>query len=697
MKHRRRTAHSVQSAPQQITPSVLLWMLRMLVPLAGHRELVGSRGFSDDRLARALGLGEWIDPEDRDFDAPTVRARLRELHREAEHKQDNALPPILRANIDRLADLVGMSDAECRVLGFATLLHHEQELDKAADTLGALSSPAIVDVLAALLDLPEPDVRAALSVQGVLARSGLLSVDRSGTKLLRAKLDLLSNQFADSVLASESDPVALLRDMVAPSTPARLSLDDFGHLDDALAILKPYLAQAVAGNRQGVNIYVYGAPGTGKSELARALAAALSCELFEVASEDEDGDPVTGERRLRAFRAAQSFFDQRRAMLLFDEVEDVFDSGNGFGRSTAQRRKAWLNRTLEQNRVPTLWLSNSIDGIDPAFMRRFDVLVEVPVPPRAQRERILQAACGDLADAPTLARMAQAEALAPAVVDRAASVVRAIRDQFDTAGSAHALEWLTSRTLEAQGHPGLDKGAAIQLPSHYDPAILNADADLARLAAGLAQTRSARLCLYGPPGTGKSAFGRWLADRLGMPLLVKSASDLMSKWVGDSEKAIAAAFRQAEREGALLMLDEVDSFLREREGAQHSWEVTRVNEMLTRMESFSGVFIASTNLMDGIDTAALRRFDMKIRFDYLEPGQAALMLERQCAAFGLDSPSLEASARARRLALLTPGDFAALARRHRFTPFVGCGQMVDALEQECALKRGKSASIGFLA
>jgi SpoVK/Ycf46/Vps4 family AAA+-type ATPase len=182
-----------------------------------------------------------------------------------------------------------------------------------------------------------------------------------------------------------------------------------------------------------------------------------------------------------------------------------------------------------------------------------------------------------------------------------------------------------------------------------------------------------------------------------MPLLLKSASDLMSKWVGDSEKAIAAAFRQAEREGALLMLDEVDSFLREREGAQHSWEVTRVNEMLTRMEGFSGVFIASTNLMDGIDAAALRRFDMKIRFNYLEPGQAALMLERQCAALGLEAPTADVIARAHRLALLTPGDFAALARRHRFTPFVECGQVVDALEQECALKRGNSASIGFLA
>jgi len=319
----------------------------------------------------------------------------------------------------------------------------------------------------------------------------------------------------------------------------------------------------------------------------------------------------------------------------------------------------------------------------------------VPVPPRAQRERILQAACGDLADAPTLARLARTEALAPAVVDRAAAVVRAIRGEFDAAASARALEWLASRTLEAQGHPGLADAAA--LPSHYDPAILNADTDLAALADGVAASRSARLCLYGPPGTGKSAFGRWLSERLDMPLLLRSASELMSKWVGDSEKAIAAAFRQAQRDGALLMIDEVDSFLRDRDGARQSWEVTRVNEMLTRMENFGGVFIASTNLMGDIDPAALRRFDIKIRFDYLGPDQAALMLARQCTALGLATPQLDECTRVRRLDRLTPGDFAALARRHRFAPFAQAIDLVTALEQECALKRGKTAAIGFLA
>lgn len=119
-------------------------------------------------------------------------------------------------------------------------------------------------MLALLLALPADDVRTALSSQGVLARSGLLKVDRSGTAMPHNKLDLLSNQFADSVLASETDPIALLRDMVSPSAPA---------------ILRPYLAQAVAGNRPGLNIFVYGAPGTGKSAFGRWLAERLDMPL----------------------------------------------------------------------------------------------------------------------------------------------------------------------------------------------------------------------------------------------------------------------------------------------------------------------------------------------------------------------------------------------------------------------------------
>ena len=82
------------------------------------------------------------------------------------------------------------------------------------------------------------------------------------------------------------------------------------------------------------------------------------------------------------------------------------------------------------------------------------------------------------------------------------------------------------------------------------------------IAQGIAAHRSARLCLYGPPGTGKTAYGRWLAQALDIPLLVKRASDLQSMWVGECEKNIARVFREAEQDGALLLIDEVEAFCR---------------------------------------------------------------------------------------------------------------------------------------
>ena len=122
------------------------------------------------------------------------------------------------------------------------------------------------------------------------------------------------------------------------------------------------------------------------------------------------------------------------------------------------------------------------------------------------------------------------------------------------------------------------------------------------------------MLLYGPPGTGKTQFTEHLASELGLPLVSKSASALLSKWLGDSEKNIAAAFEEAAAEDAILFFDEGDSFLRSRERAQHGWEVTQTNELLQKMERFDGIVVVATNLFRDLDAAALRRFTFKIEF-----------------------------------------------------------------------------------
>lgn len=694
VRRRKKNSPQVTNFPA----NVHLWILRILVPLGCYRNFINPNGFSNDTLAELLDLGEWIDPELTNFDPKLVRNQLRQLHRAAEMKSaDIASPACLTKNISRLSKLVGLSPVDCRILEFAVYLQSETLLVEVSDHLGQLSTVKLFHVLAQILDIPEEAVRQSLDSQGILARSGLIAIERSGYTLDR-KLNLISDSFADHIISIETDPILLLRDMVSIGSQAVLKMDDYAHINESLSILLPYLRRAISDKRKGVNIFLYGAPGTGKSQLSKAIAQNMQCELFEVTSEDKDGDPVGGIKRLRAFRAAQSFFGQRRALILFDEVEDVFNDGNQiFGeKSTAQRHKAWINRTLEENAIPTLWLSNSIHGLDSAFIRRFDMVIELPVPPKEQRKRIIQESCADLLDAKDIERLSYCESLAPAVVSRAASVVRSISKDLGEMTTSTAIEKLIANTLEAQGHEPIKKNDPNMLPEIYDPAFIQADANLSEVAHGLVQSKSGRLCLYGPPGTGKTAFARWLAEQLKVPLIVKRTSDIMSKWVGENEKNIAQAFKEANQEGAVLLIDEVDSFLQDRRGARGSWEVSMVNEMLTQMESFSGVFIASTNLMDGLDQAALRRFDLKVKFDFLRPEQASELFQRYCKQLNLDAPSTDLLAKLARLAHLTPGDFAAVIRQNRFRAIHSTASFVMALQGECELKSLTKSAIGFV-
>lgn len=690
---------SIREPDRRSSPLIRLWILRILVCAGGHDRFVRRHELGNADVAQALGLPTSEDDEGTAYDSTAARRRLRAMHARAERSADKVrLPRVMSGNVERLTAMLGLTEADRRLLAFTCLLHVDDALDGATVMLGGINTARVIRTLARVLDLPTDAVARSLGPQGLLSRSGLIVIGRHGTGILRAKLDLLSESFADLVTSTRVQPEELLRGTVGMAPAPELEISDYGHLDASLDILRPYLDHALATGRRGVNVFLHGPPGTGKTQLAHLLARLSRCSLFEVAGEDEGGAPVDGHRRLRAFRAAQTLLSRRRALLLFDEVEDVFnDESHFFGRkSTAQSRKAWMNRILEDAPVPTFWLSNSIRAIDPAFIRRFDMIIEVPVPPRSQRHRIVQRACAGLAGKRCIARLADVDRLAPAVITRASSVVRAISDGLDRPRAEQALEHLVASTLEAQGHARPLRGNASELPDGYDTSFLNPDTGITAIADGLRESGQGRLCLYGPPGTGKTAFGRWLARQLDLPLHVKRASDLLSPWVGMTEKQLAQAFREAEQERALLLIDEVDGFLRDRGNAQRPWEATQVNEMLTCMESFGGVFVASTNLMDGLDPAALRRFDAKIHFGFLKPKQAMAMLRAQCASLGLPSPGAAEEQALARLTNLAPGDFAALARQNRFRRIESPANLVDLLQAESALKGGPPRKIGFL-
>jgi transitional endoplasmic reticulum ATPase len=177
---------------------------------------------------------------------------------------------------------------------------------------------------------------------------------------------------------------------------------------------------------------------------------------------------------------------------------------------------------------------------------------------------------------------------------------------------------------------------------------------------------------------------------------VKKASDILDPYVGRTEAKLAHLFQRAESDEAILMIDEVDSFLQDRRQAQRSWEVTQVNELLTQMERFEGIFIASTNLVDGLDPAALRRFDLKLAFDFLRPEQVALLLKRQSLQLELGTPTAATLREAQHLGNATPGDFANAARQHRYRKFTSPSAYLEAVAAECRMKEGGAArKVGF--
>ncbi|MDO9520295.1 MAG: ATP-binding protein [Pseudohongiella sp.] len=279
----------------------------------------------------------------------------------------------------------------------------------------------------------------------------------------------------------------------------------------------------------------------------------------------------------------------------------------------------------------------------------------------------------------------------------AISVACSVKALIPDTKSSDVVKTLVNNTLKAQGYRTIEKTTTVlPLPAVYDPALVNCDSDLVLLAQGIVKASSARLCLYGPPGTGKTAYAHWLAKQLDLPLIVKKSSDLLGMFVGQTEKNIAEAFEQAREEPGVLLIDEVDGLLQDRRSLRAGWEVTMVNELLTQMESFDGIFIASTNLANNLDQAALRRFDLKLRLDYLAPEQAVQLTRRCLESLDLPTPDNSWDYEIRMLTNLTPGDFATATRRHKFSPIGSAQEFVAVLQAECAAKEEMRRPIGFV-
>ena len=688
--------HAVAKPTESVEDVVKLWTLRIIFKQKTLNQLLSKTGFRNDEVAALFDLDESTNDEEA-FNRKMYTALLREYHDTYEEKPIDTLgDPVLAYNVKQLSALFEFNEIEQHVLSFAIILKNESILDAACTLVGELSASKMNKVLANILDCHEHDIRDALSNNARLIKTGLINV-RAGTISLDRKLNLLSDSFAEMMMTVKSDAKSLFKDAFRDTSAATLTLNNYPHFKTELDLIIPFLETSLREGRKGVNIFIHGKPGTGKTELVKVLAEHLNRELFEVTSEGRDGDAIRASTRLNAYASAQSFLSPENNMLLFDEVEQVLSqnplrAGRMGDESAASLRKCWLNNLLENSMVPTIWVSNYSEGIDPAFIRRFDFFFELGLPSTAEKIDILNKTNHGLLDELTIKAIAESSEISPAQLDKSMSILHAVIAGNPSLPVVKSAELIFNQQLAASALPAISMTG--NKKNHFNIDYVNTQIDVEEVIDGLQSSCAARLCFYGAPGTGKTALGHYIAKRLEKPILLKKMSDLGSKFVGEMEKNIASAFKEATSTGAILQFDEVDSFLQDRREASQSWQVSQVNEMLTQMESFEGIFIASTNLMDCLDVAVLRRFDLKLEFKPLTVTQQKSMLEDSCKQF--DIKYSEAAANKLPSNILTPGDFNVVNRRHRFTPMVDVNAVVDVLCEEAGFKKGKTQPIGFL-
>ncbi|WP_341890763.1 AAA family ATPase [Variovorax sp. YR752] len=586
---------------------------------------------------------------------------------------------LVEKNIDALAGLLQLNPAERALLLYGTLARYQRDLRGLLVEFKVSNAQEAYAAIARVAGVNEADVAEALRAGSRLERIGMvenLISEHNITDL--ADLMKVSEQLPPVLMREYQGPSDLMAVFTRPATRSDLSADDFHYVGDDCRMMSALLRNAVARKEPGVNILLYGPPGTGKTELAKVAAQAAELELYEVEYADRDGNSLSGRDRYRSLQISQVFLKgSANVALLFDEVEDVFppistdaaqlmarlDSGDASPTGSVSG-KAWVNQILETNPVPVIWVTNRIEQIDLAFRRRFQYHLELKSPPPGAREALVQRALAGVEVGETFAaRLAERRGLTPAQIRTAVKFARLASD-----GGPDAAEALIERQLtnadKALGNASQERGAR-RVVTQYDLSLVHTESrfEVPKIVEALRRKGFGTLCFYGPPGTGKTALAEHIAHELQRPLMIRQASDLVSKYVGETEQNMARMFEEAESEQAVLLLDEADSFLRSRRLAERNYEVSEVNEMLQGMERYAGIFICTTNLFQDLDEAALRRFTFKIQFKPLTGEQR----ERMFVAEALDGDAGrltdEQRKRLRVMDLLAPGDFAAVKRQ----------------------------------
>ena len=575
----------------------------------------------------------------------------------------------LQYKINLFAQLLKLSDVEKDILEFYVRCKFNSAIENLKDTIfGARTN--VNNLILYFLPYTEAQVGNSLNSDGKLRTCGILENEYDG--------DLFFSGEACQLFSQKFSSIGELRKLISgPQLASELQWSDFDHIKGRDFCAK-LLKNAARTKNKGINILLYGPPGTGKTEFAKVVCNHIGVELYAAAEKSDDKHY----RRITPLNMLYNVFgDSKGVCLLIDEADNL-----------KYEDKITINRILENNRVPCIWIVNSIRFWEKSYLRRFSFAMDFQKPDLQVRTQIWQRTfCRHniIIAKEQVAELAQEYNLPPSFIATAAKSAKMVRGGVEEI--KQSLDALEKAFNNGSDLPKCTSKSAFDAPNTvvFNPALLNTDTDLQKFTERVKniECRNFSLCLYGASGTGKSAYAEFLAEQLKMPVLKKKCSDLLSKYVGECEENIAAAFNEAKEKSALLIFDEADSFLQNRQHAVRSWEITQVNEMLTQMEKHPLPFVCTTNLMESIDKACLRRFTFKVEYRYMTAEQNSLAFEH---FFGVKNVDLS------HIKSLTPADFAVVRQKAEILGLLhNHDELLKMLEAEQKQKTPVTRRIGF--
>jgi transitional endoplasmic reticulum ATPase len=489
----------------------------------------------------------------------------------------------------------------------------------------------------------------------------IIAVGRAAFALGEAKFYVAKTVPSGTVIVKANTDLQLHKEAPEEVAPiATATYDDVGGLDDAISRIREIVELPIRHPELFARLKIqpprgvllHGPPGCGKTLLAKTVATESEA-YFRAINGPEIVSQYYGESEKFLRDAFQDAERNKPAIIFIDEIDAIAsrrESGGMESRIVAQLLTL-MDGLQDRDQVFVLAATNRLDAVDPALRRpgRFDREVHISVPDRLGRYDILRVHTRGvpLDDSVDLQSIAQGthgfvgSDLAFLVKEAALGALRRVLPQIEESQMQVPPDMINQIVVSAEDfktarqivEPSALREIAIEIPMvrWEDVGGMESAKQALREAVELPISRPEifqrfnitppkGVLLFGPPGTGKTLLAKAVATESQANFISIRGAEVMSKWVGESEKIIAEIFRRARQAApSVLFIDELDN-IAPRRGSGFDSRVSEriVNQLLVEMDGMeqleSVVVLAATNRPDMIDTALLRpgRFDIFI-------------------------------------------------------------------------------------